>query len=72
MQESWNEARGNLDRKDFYEFGYRPRKTFGGKKKKTTSVRMNEIPAAHQEFPSSSSIQSYYKWICTQRAVANT
>lgn len=42
------------------------------KKKKTTSVRMNEIPAAHQEFPSSSSIQSYYKWICTQRAVANT
>lgn len=35
MQESWNEARGNLDYKDFYEFGYRPQKTFGGKKKKT-------------------------------------
>ena len=39
MQESQNEARGNLDRKDFYEFGYRPQKTFGGKK---THLREDE------------------------------
>lgn len=32
MQESQNEAHGNLDRKAFYEFGYRPQKTFGKKK----------------------------------------
>lgn len=42
------------------------------KKQNPTSVKMNEIPAAHQEIPSSSSIQSYYKWICAQRVVANT
>lgn len=58
------EARRNLNRKDFYEFGYRPQKTFEGKKKKQqpTSLRMNEIPAAHLQTASSSSIQSYYKW----------
>lgn len=33
MQESQKKAHGNLDRKDFYEFGYRPQKTFEKKKK---------------------------------------
>lgn len=37
MQESQKEAHENLDCKDFYEFGYRPQKTFE-KKKKTTPL----------------------------------
>lgn len=45
------------------------RKPLGGKK--PTSVRTNEIPAAHEQTPSSSSTQSYYKWFCAQRAVGN-
>ena len=65
MQESQNEARENLDCDDFYEFGYRPQKTLG-KKNHTISLRMNEIPAAHLETVFSSSIQSYYKWLCTE------
>lgn len=34
MQESQKEAHGNLDRNNFYEFGYRPQKTFEKRKKK--------------------------------------
>lgn len=37
--------------------------------KKTTSLRMNEIPAAHLQTTFSSSIQSYYKWFCAQNVV---
>lgn len=36
------------------------------KKKHTISLRMNEIPAAHLESVFNSSIQSYYKWLCTE------
>lgn len=35
MQGSRKEARENLDWKDFYEFGYRPQKTFEGRKTTT-------------------------------------
>lgn len=42
-----------------------------GKKKKPTSLRMNEIPAAHLQTAFSSSIQSYYKWVCAQKEVEN-
>ena len=65
-QESQNEARENLDCEDVYEFGYRPQKTLGKKKKHTISLRMNEIPGAHLETVFSLSIQSYYKWFCTE------
>lgn len=42
------------------------RKPWGKKKKHTISLRMNEIPGAHLETVFSLSIQSYYKWFCTE------